>query len=378
MKRLHRVVSVVVLLAVLLAMVPVMPATAQGSWTCTHTVQSGEILANVAPRYGTTAAEVARQNGLRNQNFIWVSQKLKVPCGSSWVPSPVQNDTRQAAGSSVSQSGNGVVHIVQRGENLSIIATRYGKSVQAFVQANNLRNANAIYVGQKLIVPATGASANFEKSWSPPPVQNDTRKAVVVGVRYPVPGAEVRWYRWPGSENLAIVAIGAVAIDGPLPFGDTVAVVIIATAGAGYAYYVVTPHIQNALATVYGVPGVHTWATTQVNAIDTSHQTEGARADTRMTLYGMVNGRGPDGCWHRPAQDGRDESVALRFSVSRFKSGGNWYTAVQFLHNRVQPGRSTIVARNTQLTGFSQISLSDPKCAEAQSVLVQILRALGF
>ena len=47
-------------------------------------------------------------------------------------------------------------HVVQAGESLSRIAVRYGVSVQALVTANNIANANQIFVGQRLRIPTTG------------------------------------------------------------------------------------------------------------------------------------------------------------------------------------------------------------------------------
>jgi len=51
-----------------------------------------------------------------------------------------------------------MIHTVQRGENLSIIAARYGSSVSAIKQANGLRR-NMIHPGQSLVVPRFGQSA---------------------------------------------------------------------------------------------------------------------------------------------------------------------------------------------------------------------------
>ena len=56
-------------------------------------------------------------------------------------------------------AAQGQVHVVQRGETLSSIAARYGTTVQAFVQANGLRNANFVWVGQRLSIPGGGAPA---------------------------------------------------------------------------------------------------------------------------------------------------------------------------------------------------------------------------
>jgi len=45
-------------------------------------------------------------------------------------------------------------YVVQSNDNLTTIAARFDITVEAIVDANNLRNANAIYVGQELVIPA--------------------------------------------------------------------------------------------------------------------------------------------------------------------------------------------------------------------------------
>ena len=49
-------------------------------------------------------------------------------------------------------------YIVQRGDTLYRIATRFGVSVQAIAAANRITNVNVIHVGQRLIIPSTGGS----------------------------------------------------------------------------------------------------------------------------------------------------------------------------------------------------------------------------
>jgi membrane-bound lytic murein transglycosylase D len=49
-----------------------------------------------------------------------------------------------------------VKHTVKRGETLSGIATRHGVSLNTLSSANNLRNANRIYVGMSLVIPKNG------------------------------------------------------------------------------------------------------------------------------------------------------------------------------------------------------------------------------
>ena len=49
-------------------------------------------------------------------------------------------------------------HRVRSGETLSVIAHRYGTSVSAIMRANGLASANRLRVGQRLRIPAKGAS----------------------------------------------------------------------------------------------------------------------------------------------------------------------------------------------------------------------------
>jgi len=55
------------------------------------------------------------------------------------------------------QSTGSVVHIVQWGENLTLIARRYGVGVTTIVQANGITNPDYIYAGQRLVIPSGAA-----------------------------------------------------------------------------------------------------------------------------------------------------------------------------------------------------------------------------
>jgi LysM repeat protein len=120
-----------------------LPLTAQAQGGI-HVVQRGDTLGRIAARYGTSVQALMSTNGLSNPNFIWVGQRLRIP-GSS-------------GGSS--STGSGSIHVVQRGEMLYSIARRYGTTVSALVQANGLRNANLIWVGQRLRIPGRSGSSS--------------------------------------------------------------------------------------------------------------------------------------------------------------------------------------------------------------------------
>ena len=50
-----------------------------------------------------------------------------------------------------------VVHVVQKGETLTIIARRYGTTVKAIAELNEIKNVDLIYEGQELLIPVGGA-----------------------------------------------------------------------------------------------------------------------------------------------------------------------------------------------------------------------------
>lgn len=110
----------------------------------THIVASGESLASIAKRYGLTVQELAAANGITDVNRVLAGALLRVASTPPPPPGTGGGGTEGAA------------HTVTAGENLSGIAGRYGTSVADLVAANDLADANRIYVGQELTVP--GAS----------------------------------------------------------------------------------------------------------------------------------------------------------------------------------------------------------------------------
>ncbi len=55
------------------------------------------------------------------------------------------------------RQGEQVIHVVQAGETLTLIARRYGVTVGEIVAANGLADPNCIEVGQRLVIPAPAA-----------------------------------------------------------------------------------------------------------------------------------------------------------------------------------------------------------------------------
>jgi len=61
------------------------PCPAPGPcWECTYVVQYGDTLYAIARRYGVPTLSLAQYNSIANPNYIWVGQRLIVPC--YWDP----------------------------------------------------------------------------------------------------------------------------------------------------------------------------------------------------------------------------------------------------------------------------------------------------
>jgi len=74
--------------------------------------------------------------------------------------------------------GANPVHVVRRGDTLYSVARRYGTTVNAIVQANGLPNSNRIYVGQRLVVPTSGATQPAATSGSYVVQRGDTLSSI--------------------------------------------------------------------------------------------------------------------------------------------------------------------------------------------------------
>ncbi len=104
-----------------------------------YIVQAGDTLYAIALRYHTTIAALKQLNGLANSDIILVGQRLLVPAIDSATPLPTS------------------AYIVQPGDTLYRIALRYGTTIRALKQLNDLPNANLIFVGQALAIPTNAA-----------------------------------------------------------------------------------------------------------------------------------------------------------------------------------------------------------------------------
>jgi len=122
-----------------------------------HIVRSGENLGLIARKYRTSVGKIKAWNGMKSTR-IYPGQKLI-------VYSPGSRTSSSNASKSFTKSNNGY-HTVRSGENLGLIAKKYGISVSRLKSWNGL-SSNMIKPGQKLKV-SESSSAKNEKTTALP------------------------------------------------------------------------------------------------------------------------------------------------------------------------------------------------------------------
>ena len=114
----------------------------------TYRVQPGDNLTVIARRTGVTVAALKTANpGLRNANHVQAGRSISIPARRSSAARPV------AARPGTSRMNTGT-HRVRRGENLTVIARRYGVTLAALLRANPTLDARrALWAGATVRLP---------------------------------------------------------------------------------------------------------------------------------------------------------------------------------------------------------------------------------
>lgn len=107
------------------------PAGSTAARTVVHRVASGDTLADLAHRYGTTIESIQSANELGNRTTIHVGDTLQIPSDRRPAPRPV-------------------THRVSRGDTLAGLAEEYGISIRAIQDANDMGRRTTIRLGEVL------------------------------------------------------------------------------------------------------------------------------------------------------------------------------------------------------------------------------------
>ena len=103
-----------------------------------HIVKSGDTISSISNLYSINKDLIIKLNSLKDENYIFVGQNLI-------ISESTKNSTKQ------SELKNNY-HIVQTGENLTEISSKYKLNLEYLIEINNLKNPDSIKVGQKLLL----------------------------------------------------------------------------------------------------------------------------------------------------------------------------------------------------------------------------------
>jgi LysM repeat protein len=125
-------------LAVLLTLTGLLTAGASS----TIRVKSGDTLWALAHRHHTTVAELRALNHLAGPGTIYAGELLKVPAAAKAKARPTTRIVEKG-------------YTVKAGDNLTMIARKYGVSVHTVAVRNKLPRSGVVRIGRRLAIPVT-------------------------------------------------------------------------------------------------------------------------------------------------------------------------------------------------------------------------------
>lgn len=135
------------------------PAPTQAQVTATgiqrYTIVSGDTVGKIAGHFGVSTKAVLSANGLSNASIIYPGQTLSIPgaAPATFSPAPVSSVTPIAPRSKTVTTPVTSSYVIANGDTLSKIASKFGVSIQAILNANGLNWSSIIYAGRTLTIP---------------------------------------------------------------------------------------------------------------------------------------------------------------------------------------------------------------------------------
>ena len=103
-----------------------------------HIVKTGDTISSISKTYSINKDLIIKLNNLKDENYIYVGQNLI-------ISESAENNSKQLV--SINN-----YHIVQSGENLTEISSKYKLNLEYLTEINSLKNPDSIKVGQKLLL----------------------------------------------------------------------------------------------------------------------------------------------------------------------------------------------------------------------------------
>jgi len=102
-----------------------------------HIVKIGDTVSSISKFYSINKNSIIKLNNLKDENYIFVGQNLIIS---------------ESNKNNLLQSNLNNYHIVQIGENLTEISSKYNLKIEYLLEINNLKNPDSIKVGEKILL----------------------------------------------------------------------------------------------------------------------------------------------------------------------------------------------------------------------------------
>jgi N-acetylmuramoyl-L-alanine amidase len=121
-----------------------------------YTVKRGETLFIIARNHGTTLATMLRLNKMKIDDPLLAGQKIKVPAAENEAEATPKGT---AARRESATKRHFLTYRVRKGESLTSIAREKQVTLQALLEANDMKLEDPLYAGRRLKIPVAGTVA---------------------------------------------------------------------------------------------------------------------------------------------------------------------------------------------------------------------------
>lgn len=134
--------STLLVIAILAAMLPAAPVSAQSNCSKTHSVVSGETLSSIAAKYNISYLDLAQANDLKDPYTLYIGQSLCIPgtAAATATSGSSSSSSTSTASASNSKDPNFVIDI--EGKFLTVSTGNFPTQSSFFVRASEDRFPN--------------------------------------------------------------------------------------------------------------------------------------------------------------------------------------------------------------------------------------------